>query len=109
MTSYLNIEAFYDEDPRRRRSGEADYGVWWTNGKPWPYWRVSYVQTTGEVYAEEGQGGRVVTLGVVPPDQDDIYYRTLNKVLDGWSEELVRPLSWVRERLQAAATRVDSL
>jgi hypothetical protein len=107
LDTYPNIGAFYDADPRRRHSGEADYGCWWTNGPRWPTWRVSYVGGTGEVYAVEQQGrGRVEVLGVVPPDQTEpgeIYYRTLDKLLDGWSEETNRPLSWVRERLSKKA------
>lgn len=103
MNTYPNIEAFYSEDEARRRSGESDYGVWWTNEQRWPTWRVSYVQATGEVYAVQLQGmGRVEVLGVVPPDQEEIYYRTLDKLLAGWSEEGARSISWVRERLGQA-------
>ena len=97
---YESLKAFYDEDPRRHRSPEADYGVHWTNGAAWPMWRVSYVQATGEVYAAElGSPGRIEVLGTVPPDKDDIYYRTLDGLLEGWADESGRPLSWVRERI----------
>lgn len=100
MNTYPNIEAFYSDNEARRWSGEADYGVWWTNGGRWLHWRVSYILATGEVYtAELVAGGRVEVLGVVPPDDGEHYYRTLDKILDGWSEEDDRPISWVRERL----------
>ena len=109
LNTYPNIEAFYNDDPRRRLSGESDYGVWWTNGPRWPTWRVSYIQATGEVYAVEGiQGGRVEVLGVVPPDEGRYYYHTLDKLLDGWAEEAGRPLSWVRERLGQKAVSGES-
>ena len=101
MNKYASIEEFYSKNEARRRSGEADYGVWWTNGPRWPTWRVSYVRDTGEVYAvalNAGPGG-VEILGTVPPDAGPYYYRTLDKLLDGWAEEGGRPISWVRERL----------
>ena len=105
---YANIEVFYDENPKRRRSGEADYGVGWRgpDGASWPRWRVSYIQATGEVYAVALRGsGPVQVLGVVPPDDADIYYKTLDKTLSGWSDEGDRPLSWVRERLKRTASK----
>lgn len=105
-TSFPSLEAFYDADPARRHSGEADYGVNWTNGPRWPTWRVSYVQATGEVYATQlgqiGGQGRVEVLGIVPPDQGGgLYYRTLDVILRGWADEPGLPISWVRERLEA--------
>ena len=104
--NYESLDAFYDDVPGRRRSGEADYGVGWTKGgRRWPYWRVSYVHATGEVYAVEVTltGGPVEVLGVVPPDEDDgwrrTYYRTLDRLLDGWADEPHRSIDWVRDRL----------
>ena len=101
--SYQSLEAFYDANLARRQSGEADYGEQWTNGANWPHWRVSYIHGSGEVYAVELQGqGRVMVLGVVPPDQGEgLYYRTLDLILQGWANEGGRPISWVRERLEA--------
>ena len=104
MTTYKNIEAFYDEDPRRRASPEVDYGAQWTNGPKWPHWRVSYVQATGEVYAVQLMPPeRVEILGVSPPDPSPDYYHTLDKVLRGWAEGDKHELAWVRFRLQKAA------
>lgn len=103
--TYPSLQAFYSEDPRRERSGEADYGVHWRSDQGWasPRWRVSYIQATGEVYALElGGRSRVEVLGIVPPDDvpvGQVYYRTLDKLLEGWSDEGNRPLSWVRGRL----------
>lgn len=106
MKTYANIEEFYAENNDRRTSGEADYGVWWTeNGKAWPKWRVSYIHKTGEVYAVQLVGGStdgiVKLLGVVPPDDDKIYYKTLDLILDGWAEEIHNPSSlvWVERKL----------
>jgi len=83
----VNIEEFYNEDPRRRASGEADYGVWWMNELPFPKHRVSYIQATGEVYSVQlVPGGAVDVLGQVKPDDSDLYYRTLDRILDGWPD-----------------------
>ena len=104
MKTYESIEAFYSENEERRRSGEADYGVHWTEpGKRWPAWRVSYVHKTGEVYALELGGGRVEVLGIVPPDDDPhYYYLTLNKILEDWENVIWEEgsLTWVREKLE---------
>ena len=102
MKSYPNIEAFYSENEDRRRSPEADYGVWWHDGVGAEFWRVSYVQATGEVYALNNWTGQLQVLGVIPPDADGgSYYRTLDRILEGWSEHCGRlnSLAWVRERL----------
>ena len=108
MSGYENIKAFYDAEPRRRWSGEADYGVRWTNGPGWSYWRVSYIQATGEVYAVSERGRpqdfNVEVLGIVPPDDltpGRVYYRTLDRLLDGWAKGGERDVSWVKERLKA--------
>jgi hypothetical protein len=115
-TTYRSLEEFYGANASRRASGEADYGVWWHGDSPWPCWRVSYVHTTGEVYAAQlGGEGKVEILGVVPPDEEHIgphhqpwerYYRTLDKILEGWAGHCGQPggLAWVRERLYQEGT-----
>jgi len=101
--TYADIEEFYSENEERRRSGEADYGVWWTEtGCNWPRWRVSYIQKTGEVYAVQlTPGGEVKLLGVVPPDDGTIYYQTLDLILEGWVDAINEPgsLNWLQEQL----------
>lgn len=103
LNTYANIEEFYAENEERRRSGEADYGVYWTApGQKWPYWRVSYIQKTGELYAVQlSAGSEVKLLGVVPPDDDRYYYRTLDRILEGWAEAIHQPgsLDWLKARL----------
>jgi hypothetical protein len=100
---YANLDAFYDENPERRRSGEADYGVHWTEpSNRYSRCRVSYVQKTGEVYAIDLPSGKVELLGIVPPDNDRIYYRTLDHILEGWESVIFEEgsLNWVREKLR---------
>ena len=115
---YPSVEAFYSQNEARRRSPEADYGVWWMDdNRDWP-WRVSYVQATGEVYAVKMRGGgQVKVLGIVPPDPDErtradlrrqlTYYRTLDRILAGWVNHCGQPggLAWIRERLARAPER----
>ena len=100
---FSSLEAFYQDKPARRSSGEADYGVWWTEaGKNYPKWRVSYIHDTGEVYALQLiDGGKVERLGWIQPDDAEIYYQTLEGILAGWAEVIWRPgsLDWVRKRV----------
>ena len=104
---YPTLDDFYD-DRRRRLSGEADYGVFWAHNGLRP-WRVSYIHETGEVYAVSLKGGGpVIVLGVVlhdPVDSVDhrqVYYRTLDRILDGWEREAYREIDWARQRLSTA-------
>lgn len=110
--NYPTLEAFYDEDPRRRTSGEADYGCWWQDDRSFPRYRVSYIEATGEVYKlalRPGGDGEVQVLAVVPPDPVEeprsrsLYYRTLDRILDGWAEHCGPPdgITWVRRQLAA--------
>ena len=103
IKTYANIKEFYAENEERKQSGEADYGCWWTApGMSFTKWRLSYIQKTGEVYAVQlKDGGLVKVLGIVPPDDDRIYYRTLDRILEGWAEAIHRPgsLVWVERKL----------
>ena len=112
MNFYPSLEAFYCEKEARRRSPEADYGVWWRDDRRSGYCRVSYVQATGEVYALHIGDEQVEVLGVVPPDPYGgarityargkfKFYQTLDQILGGWVDKMGEPggLAWIRERL----------
>ena len=112
ISFFKNLEAFYEEEPRRRWSREMDFGVHW-HQPPWPHpWRVSYLRETGEVYAvhQDDLLGPVLVLGVVPPDNDALFYRTLEKALDGWTvvAHLGARLRWIRNRLVRASGRASA-
>ncbi len=114
MTTFDSIEEFYAADPRRRHSGEADYGVRWRspNGKHFPLYRVSFIRDTGEVYASPGDGGTVVLLGTAPVDQGGptaVYYKTLDTMLDGWTTAVMAGESydWVKARI--ARVPIDTI
>ena len=104
MQTFSNIEDFYNDDPSRRTSPEADYGVHWKLDGWEGSFRVSYVQNTGEVYAvhlgpyRQGalptgevfistgrQDGPVLLLGHFPVDEEtrreDVFYRVRVKSL----------------------------
>ena len=82
---YPTLEAYYAADERRLRSEECDYGVHWRL-KGWEHrWRVSYVRSTGEIYAVN-QGstiGPVFVMAIIPPDpvadgdRRSLFYATL--------------------------------
>ena len=108
--SFHDLEEFYAADGRRWPSGESDYGYWYDHIPP-ECWRVSYVRETGEVYACRTQDGECVrVLGVFPADDVDDrngghWYRTLDRVLEGWPDHCRKPwgLTWLKERLRLAA------
>jgi hypothetical protein len=126
-TAFVSLAAFYEADPARARSGEADYGVHWqAGGQDWPRYRVSYVQATGEIYAVCQRGPCPVRiLGVIPPDQPpgpgaagssawhhaNRYYRTLDVILDGWADPDIsgHDLGWIERKLAGQADRLPML
>jgi len=99
VSRWANIEAFYADDPRRRASGEVDYGVHWTEpGSRWPQYRVSFVEETGELYAAELKPlpideGRVELLGKF----DD--REAVDRALRGWPDACgPGGMDWIRAR-----------
>lgn len=116
-----SLQEFYDQNPARRHSEEVDYGCHWTliDCPPHfglaPRWRVSYVRNTGEVYAVRlsRQDEPLYVLAIVPPDEVDdrefreLYYATLEGILDGWAERCAKPnsLPWAVITLREWAQR----
>ena len=115
---YPTLREFYDADPRRFRSEEADYGsLWRVTGSPY-VWRVSYVRATGEIYAAQLRRcdgphceGPVYLLAKLPPDPDDRrsrpkrrYYDTLDRILDGYLKAARKPdaFGWIRDRINVS-------
>lgn len=113
---YDDINSFYLEDPRRRDSGETDFGVWWKDDFERNY-RVSWVQDTGELYAvalgevsiarvssEEAVtfGGPTDTGFVELLATDLPSIGIVEAKLQGWPDVCgtAKSLSWVRSRVQ---------
>jgi hypothetical protein len=99
----MNIEEFYDQDPRRRASDEVEFGREWTEHHA--RFEVAWIAETGEVYAMaeplhslSTQSMTVEVLGVVE-GRDSI-----DAALDGWEDAMTEPdsLAWVRTRLAEA-------
>ena len=109
-TIFKDIEEYYAENSDRRYSGEIDYGCMWKDSystNPNQFYRVSYVENTGEIYAVElsyagdQSNGFVAILGVIPADERKCgkYSQTLDEILDGWADS-DQKISWVKERLR---------
>ena len=132
LQTFRNTEEFYQDNPERRHSEEADYGVHWRLDGWEGSFRVSYVRATGEVYAvhqgpyrggvlptgetlvSTGSGdGPLLILGTFPvddtPTRSDVFYRGLEAHLEGWPQRCREPngLAWVAERMLEATNEVD--
>ena len=111
----MDIEEFYDGDPRRRASDEIEYGTDWTDTKG-VRCEISWIADTGEIYAMaepiepigsdglgdlyvQGMPTDAVTVELLghSPSQEGV-----EKLLEGWETAMTEPgsLSWVRERVK---------
>ena len=102
----MDIEEFYDQDPRRRASDEIEFGREWSENDR--RFEVSWVADTGELYVMAEPYSRheistesvtVEVLGVIEGRE------AIDSALAGWQEEMARPnsLAWVRERVAGAS------
>jgi hypothetical protein len=110
----MDIEQFYDEDPRRRSSEEIEFGRDWSDGSGVRS-EVSWVADTGELYAMrepdapinmdpvgdefvESLSTESVTVEVLGTVNGR---EAVDQLLQGWEDEMVKPdsLSWVRQRV----------
>ncbi len=114
QTRYPSIDAFY-ADRGGERSGESDFGCWWTARgglSRGPFFRVSVVHETGDLYAINLTTGEVELLGSWGADPnctgrlglrhtEACAYSVADRVLDGWAyrEKSGMSLAWVRERI----------
>lgn len=90
------------EEKKRARSGEVDYGVWWTlsgSEREFPRWRLSWIKDTGELYACQPAKDKLIVLGVIPERQE------VEQVLVGWSDSE----SEIYHNLKALARRIEAL
>jgi hypothetical protein len=119
----VDIEEFYDADPRRRSSAELELGRDWHDTHGVRY-ELSWVEDTGELYEmrepvpsgwatpfggihvshahstdeEEIAGMTVAVLGVIPTRAE------VDATLSGWEEAVGRPnsIDWLVGRLRKA-------
>jgi hypothetical protein len=101
----MDIEEFYDQDPRRRASDEIEFGREWSENDQRV--EISWVADTGEVYvmAEPYSRREISTESVTVEVLGVINGRdAINSALAGWQEAMAEPnsLAWVRERVVGA-------
>ena len=102
----MDIEEFYDQDPRRRASDEIEFGREWSENDL--RFEVSWVADTGELYvmAEPSSRREISTESVTVEVLGVIKGRdAINSVLAGWREAMAKPdaLAWVRGRVAGAS------
>jgi len=113
----MDIEQFYDADPRRRESEEVEFGREWSDAKGLRT-ELSWVAATGELYAMAEPSEPVfmdpigdtrvpelptelVTVEILAVITDRA---RLDRALAGWEAEMEKPdsLAWVRGRINEA-------
>lgn len=114
----MDIEHFYDGNPRRRSSKEYTFGSDWTD-EGGTRWELNWVEDTGELYAMRepreplemdpfgdtrvpSMPADVVTVEILGEVPD---LAAVEAVLDGWSaaQGADGSLGWVRDRLVSGA------
>lgn len=110
----MDIEEFYDADPRRRASEEVAFGHEWTDANGGRY-EVMWIADTGEVYAmfepvEPMASDAVGDVFVQHMPMSAVTVETLGTVatraeidrrLAGWESRMAEPdsIAWVRSQL----------
>ncbi len=102
----MDVEEFYDQDPRRQASEEIEFGREWYEGDL--RFEVAWVADTGEVfamaepYSRRGISTQSVTVEVLAVIEGR---DAINAVLTGWQDAMSQPdsLGWVRSRVAGEA------
>jgi hypothetical protein len=115
----MDIEEFYDGDPRRRPSAEIELGTDWHDAHGTRY-EVNWVEDTGELYLmrepvphvlEDPFGGLHFSMRAREEGKMTVHvvaqidtHADLEKILDGWQDAMVRDggAEWLAERLRTA-------
>jgi hypothetical protein len=118
----VDLEDFYNADPRRRHSEELEFGTDWTEGGART--QVSWVEVTGELYAMRDPLGGLWSdpIGDVRPTpvtDEQLTVEVLGvvsgrervaAVMSGWDAAMASgegdTLSWVRDRIAHADTEL---
>ena len=113
----MDIEQFYDADPRRRESEEIEFGREWSDANGMRT-ELSWVEDTGELYAmaEPTESVEMDPFGDTRVDDLPTELVTvdvlgvitdraeLDRMLDGWEQAMGTPnsIQWVRDRITQA-------
>jgi hypothetical protein len=92
--TWPTLDAFYDEDERRRFSPEEDFGSNWCMEDRNTRSRLSWLRATGEVILVNVDSTHVELIGWTPN------LKTLQRVLKGWEHQHgAKSYYWARQRL----------
>src|SRR5690242_10975640 len=117
----VDLEQFYDADPRRRHSEELEFGTDWHEGRART--QVSWVEATGELYAMRDPLGGLATdfigdMRATPVTDEQLTIEVLGTisgrdavaaVMSGWEQAMPAgpdSLAWVRDRVARAASEL---
>jgi hypothetical protein len=117
----VDLNDFYDADPRRRASEELEFGSDWNDGGART--QVSWIEATGELYAMRDPLGALVTdvIGdtrASPVADEDLSVEPLGivpgraaveAVMSGWETAMASgpdSLAWVRARIAHASSEL---
>ena len=103
ITFRIGYKDWLDSNSVRRKSQEVDYGAWWSmdvtiNQIRPPFWRVSWIVNTGELYAVDRIHDRFFVLGVFKDR------KTVDEAMEGWEESELdhhSDLRWWAEQVRA--------
>jgi hypothetical protein len=114
----MDIEEFYDGDPRRRPSAEIELGADWHDAHGTRY-EVNWVEDTGELYLmrepvphirEDPFGGLHFSMRAQEEGKMSVHvvaqiatHDDLERILDGWQAAMAgdKGAEWLADRLRA--------
>jgi hypothetical protein len=120
----MDIDEFYEADPRRRASAELELGTEWRDAQGVRY-ELNYVEDTGELYVlrepephETGDPFGGIHIKLPPGYEHRMTVHVIakigsvdevHKILDGWRDvvEGQNGTHWLGRRLRAAGVAVD--
>jgi hypothetical protein len=100
VPEWLTLGEFYTLDPRRASSREVKYGTLWRKSPPVSTYRLSWVQSTGELYvvqpSEPDERRDPVEVPGVLWNQSQV-----DACLEGWNHQCggQRSLLWAEDRV----------
>ncbi len=119
----MDLEEFYDADPRRRHSEELEFGRDWSDERGGRC-EISWVEATGEVYAMREPDAEIVDdyVGgkhlIHKAQDEDLVIEVLGTVvgrdaiaavMSGWDTQMPaeNSLAWVRQRVANATSELS--
>jgi hypothetical protein len=122
----VDIEEFYDGDPRRRPSAEIELGTEWKD-KHGVRYELNYVEDTGELYVMqeppphewEDPFGGIHVQATTDADENKMLVRVvatidtvdnLHRIVQGWQDAMVGEsgVEWLADRLRSAGVALTA-